>query len=155
MYTGEQATIQAKEVDMLLCDIGEWEYDKIRFVWEAKRVGDKRVNKSYSNLNSKYVNEAIYRFIRKEYAAAVNDAGVLAYVLAGNVNNIVTDINACMGNIRKNPRLPATNHLQRGAPINDFEDVYRSKHNRTEDSRIQLEDSHIQLHHLFLTFDFE
>lgn len=148
MYTGDQATIEAKEEDMLLYDIGEWEYQKIHFVWEAKRVGDKRVDEGYSSLNSEYVHEAIYRFIRREYAAAVDDAGVLAYVLAGSVYNIVADINACMGNIRKNPPLPASDHLQRSAPINDFEDVYHSEHNRTDGSFLQL-------HHLFLTFDFE
>lgn len=148
MYTGDQATNEAKEEDMLLYDIGEWEYQKIHFVWEAKRVGDKRANERYSSLNSEYVHEAIYRFIKREYAAAVGDAGVLAYVLAGSVSNIVTDINVCMENIRKNPPLPASNHLQRGAPINDFEDVYHSEHDR-------MDGSSLQLHHLFLTFDFE
>ncbi len=148
MYTGDQATIEAKEVDMLLFDIGEWEHHRIHFIWEAKLVGDKRVNyDKYSPLNSEYVNEAIYRFIRKEYAGDVQDAGVLGYVLDGCVHNIVTDINASMGNIRKNPALPECEHLQQADPIEDFSDVYHSQHKRMDNTRIKL-------HHLFLTFDF-
>ncbi len=149
MYTGDQATIQAQEADMLLFDVGEWDYDRIHFIWEAKRVGDKRVNyEKYSPLNSEYVNEAIYRFIKKEYAAEVNDAGVLGYVLDGCVDTLVEDINASMSNIRKNPKLSPSEHLQDAHPIGDFKDAYRSRHKR-------FDDTYIQLHHLFLTFDFE
>jgi hypothetical protein len=149
MYNGEQPTIQAKEVDMLLFDIGEWEYRRVNFVWEAKCVGDKRVNyDKYSPLNSEYVNEAIYRFIRREYAAEVDDAGILAYVLEGCVNNIINDINASMGRIRKNPSLPKSEHLQGAPPIGDFEDIYRSRHKRSDDT-------YIGLYHFILTFDFE
>lgn len=148
MRVGEQATIEAKEMDMIM--FGSWEraYHDIHFVWEAKRVGDKRVNGDYGGLNSEYVNEAIYRFIRKEYAANVTDAGALAYVLAGDVSNIVSDINQSMGNIRKNPALDASNHLRKTSAIEQFEHVYRSTHIREKDN------SPLQLHHLFLTFEY-
>ena len=121
------------------------QYQK-HFVWEAKLVGDRRINPEYDGLNSEYVNEAIYRFIRGEYASQVSDAGVLGYVLAGEVGNIVADINQSMGNIRKNPSLPLSNHLRLVAPINDFRDIYQSQHAR--------EGSQVVLHHLFLIFDF-
>ena len=148
MRTGEQATIEAKEMDLIM--FGSWErnYDAVHFVWEAKRVGDKRVNADYSGLNSEYVNEAIYRFIRKEYAANVADAGALAYVLAGDVGNIVADINQSMGNLRKNPALDTSNHLQKAPALQQFEYVYQSTHAREEDN------SPIQLHHLFLSFEY-
>jgi hypothetical protein len=116
-------------------------------VWEAKRVGEKRVSKKYSTLNSEYVNEAIYRFIRNEYAAGLSDAGVLGYVLAGSVDKIVGDINNCMGNIRKNPPLSTSNHLKSAKPVLEFKEVYLSHHKREDYTNIQL-------HHLFLTFDF-
>jgi hypothetical protein len=147
MRTGEQATIEAKEMDMIL--FGSWEraYHDVHFVWEAKRVGDKRVNSDYGGLNSEYVHEAIYRFIRNEYAADVADAGVLAYVLAGDVANIVADINQSMGNIRKNSPLNTSNHLQIASPVHQFDTIYQSSHMRVDSSIIQL-------HHLFLTFDF-
>ena len=145
MKNGTQATIEAKEIDLQLFNIWERDYHKKHFVWEAKRVGDKRVNTSYSNLNSEYVNEAIYRFIRREYADKLSDAGVLAYVLGGNVANIVDDINESMGRIRKNPPLPKSDRLQVAPPMHNFADIYRSHHERTDAS-------HIRLHHLFLEF---
>lgn len=127
---------------------GNWEgYNEIHFVWEAKLVGDKRVNSDYRRLNSEYVNEAIYRFIRGDYATGLPDGGVLGYVLAGDVENIVGDINLSMGRIRKNPPLPESNHLQSASSVGHLEDIYQSRHTREDRSSIQL-------HHLFLTFDF-
>lgn len=147
MKSGKQATIEAKEIDMLLFDVWERDYHQKHFVWEAKRVGDKRVDVKYSVLNSEYVNEAIYRFIRREYADGLSDAGVLAYVLAGNVRQIVLDINQTMSNIRKNRPLPRSNHLTVTKAIANFTDVYQSRHIRTDDTNLQL-------YHLFLSFDF-
>ncbi|HSH01153.1 MAG TPA: hypothetical protein VLL52_01455 [Anaerolineae bacterium] len=150
MYSGEQDTKEAKEIDLMMYP--KWgeqnRYDRIHFVWEAKLVGDKTIDQKYSPLNSEYVNEAIYRFIRNEYAADVADAGVLGYVLAGNVTNIVRDINQSMGRLRKNPKLDKSNHLKaKKSPVSQFDHMYQSKHKR--DGR-----SPIELHHLFLTFDF-
>ena len=147
MKQGKQATIEAKEIDLMLFGSWEREYHEKHFVWEAKRVGDKQVNGEFSNLNSEYVNEALYRFIRREYADGLRDAGVLGYVLAGNIANIVSDINASMGNIRKNPPLPKSNYLHLVKPIHNFEHCYQSQHTRTDNTNINL-------HHLFLTFDF-
>ena len=146
MKEGKQATIEAKEMDLSLYGIWEQDYHKIRFIWEAKRVGDKRVDKKYSALNSEYVHEAIYRFIRREYANGLSNAGILGYVLAGSVGNIVNDINY-KSNIRKNPPLPKSNHLHLAQPIDSFKDVYRSHHTRTDKTEIHL-------HHLFLKFKF-
>jgi hypothetical protein len=147
MKDGTQATIEAKEMDMSLYGVWERDYLNKRFVWEAKRVGDKRINSDYSTLNSEYVNEAIYRFIRSEYATDLSDAGVLGYVLDGNVSSIVNDVNASMGRLRNNLALSLSNHIQITSPIRGFDDVYQSNHMRTDESLIQL-------HHLFLTFDF-
>lgn len=143
MFFGEQPTIQAKEIDLSLVS---WEgyQDELHFVWEAKRVGDK---KAYSNLSSEYVNEGIYRFIDNEYAEGLNDAGMLGYVLSGNVVKIVGDINDSMGRISTNLPLPETDHLQLTHPIIQFQDVYQSRHTRIDNTTITL-------HHLFLTFDF-
>jgi hypothetical protein len=147
MKAGQQATLEAQEIDMSMYGVWERDYHQRHFVWEAKKVGDKRVNQNYSRLNSEYVNEGIYRFIRGEYAGNLDDAGMLGYVLAGSVPNIVNDINGCMGNIRKNPPLPQADHLRKAVPVSGFEDIYRSSHTRTDHS-------HIRLHHLFLVFEF-
>lgn len=147
MKFGKQKTISAKEIDLALFGTWEKNYRKKRFIWEAKRVGDKRCNAAYESLISEYVNEAIYRFIYLEYAFGLNDAGVLAYVLEGNVANIVSDINQSMGKIRKNPPLPSSNHLFQAKSIDGFKDIYNSRHFRTDNSGIDL-------HHFFLTFGF-
>lgn len=148
MRTGEQATIEAKEIDLMLHGSWECNHHTVHFVWEAKRVGDKRVNADYGGLNSEYVNEAIYRFIHNEYAADVADAGILAYVLAGGVENIVADINQSMGNIRKNPALPASNHLLPLPSEGNSQGRYQSQH-------VRINNNPIRLHHLFFTFDFD
>lgn len=147
MRTGKQKTIEAKEIDLQIFDIWESEYHKKHFVWEAKLVGDQHADPAYSNLNSEYVNEAIYRFIRCEYAAGLNDAGVLGYVLAGEATTIVSNINQSMSRIHKNPALPMSNNLYVTQSVANFQDIYRSTHIRTDNTNIQL-------HHLFLTFDF-
>lgn len=147
MYAGDQATIEAKEIDLLLYGFWERDHHNVHFVWEAKRVGDKRVKPSYGNLNAEYVNEAIYRFIHREYADGLKDAGVLGYVLGGEVGNIMGDINQSMGRLRVNKPLPVTNHLRTAPAINQFEDIYESTHTRTDNSSIRL-------HHLFLVFNF-
>lgn len=144
MKEGRQATIEAKEMDLSLYGIWESDYLHRRFVWEAKRIGDRT---NHSGLISEYVNEAIYRFIGLEYAAGLPDAGVLGYVLAGDVPDIVSEINGSMGRLRKNPPLPASNHLKIHPRLHQFDNLYRSHHAR-------IDNSSIQLHHLFLTFDF-
>jgi hypothetical protein len=146
MKDGTQATIEAKEMDMSLYGIWERDYLNKRFVWEAKRVGDRNIPQ-YKDLSSEYVHEAIYRFIRQEYADGLDDGGVLAYVLAGEAHAIVGNINQSMGNIRKNPSLPESDHLKIVEPINNFRNIYQSQHIRTDGTPIKL-------HHLFLTFDF-
>jgi len=144
MKEGTQATIEAKEMDLSLYGIWESDYLHRRFVWEAKRIGDRT---NHSGLISEYVNEAIYRFIGLEYAFGLEDAGVLGYVLAGDIPDIVNEINQSMGRLRKNTLLPPSNHLNIAPAIHQFSDLYRSSHTRTDSSSIQL-------HHLFLTFDF-
>ena len=147
MKQGIQKTISAKEIDLSLYDVWDKNYLQRRFIWEAKRVGDKRRNIVYENLNSEYVNEAIYRFIKIDYANDLNDAGVLAYVLEGNAADIVFDINQTMGNIRINHPLPLSNHLFPAKSIGGFKDIYNSHHIRTDNTEIVL-------HHLFFSFDF-
>lgn len=146
MKDGKQATIEAKEIDMSLYGVWERDYFNKHFVWEAKRVGDKTIQ-LYKHLSSEYVNEAIYRFIRKEYADGLDDAGVLGYILAGDAQSIVGDINQSMGRIHRNPSLPESDHLTVVQAINQFCDIYQSQHQRVDTTSIKL-------HHLFLTFDF-
>ncbi len=146
MDEGKQPTIEAKEIDLSLHGTWERDYFRKHFVWEAKRVGNKRIKK-YRNLHLEYIHQAIYRFIRREYADGLSKAGILGYVLAGDVRNIVSNINGSMNKIWENPPLPHSNHLLIAQPINNFENIYQSWHTRTDNTNINL-------YHLFLSFEF-
>lgn len=146
MRNGKQSVKEANKIDLSL--FWPWSnYDEKHFVWEAKRVGDKRVVPGYSGLNSEYVNEAIYRFIQLKYAIGLSNAGILGYVLAGKPDVIIKDINQTMGRIRKKDALPPSNHLKIADPIGDFQHIYQSHHTK-------IDSTDITLHHLFLCFDF-
>lgn len=143
--TGDMAANRAVRIDIKLW--GSWHnYHRIYFAWEAKRIGDKRIDARCSTLNSEYVNEGIYRFIDNQYSVDVDSAGMLGYVLAGEVPNIVSDINETMIRLQKRP-LSSSDQLRESSPIADFEDVYESQHDRADNAPIEL-------HHLFLKFSY-
>ena len=148
MKSGAVSPKRATEIDIKL--FRPWmNYSEVYFAWECKRVGDKRVDEKYGVLISRYITEGILRFIDRGYAAGLYDAGMLGYVLAGNVTNIVDDINASMHHPRRARPLSDSDHLVPVPAVGAFTDVYRSQHKRPVSQRA------IQLHHLFLTFDFK
>jgi hypothetical protein len=148
MRTGVVSPKRAPEIDIQL--FHPWvNYNQIYFAWECKLVGDKRTDAICAVLIPKYVTEGIFRFIDENYAAGLHDAGMLGYVLAGEVVNIVDDINASMHHPRRRRQLSASDHLVPAPAIAAFDDIYHSHHKRT------ISQKAILLHHLFLTFDFE
>ncbi len=148
MYSGKVSTRTASRIDIRLFQ--SWmDHNKVYFAWECKRVGDKGMIKEYGPLIPKYVTEGIMRFIDEEYSAGLDDAGMLGYVLAGDVVNIVGDINASMQHGRRQRPLPDSNHLGLAPAVGSFVDVYESNHTRVASQ------THICLRHLFLTFDLE
>jgi len=148
MKAGDVSPKQAPEIDIRL--FYSWmNYSEVYFAWECKRVGDKRVNRECAGLISKYITEGILRFMDEDYAAGLYDAGMLGYVLAGDVTNIVHDINTSMQDPHRKRPLPASEHLVPAPVVGTFTDAYQSHHQRTVSQKT------IRLHHLFLTFDFE
>lgn len=147
MKTGEVTPRKAKVIDMQL--FGNWrDYHKIHFVWECKKVTDKRVDKGDASLIGEYVTNGMFRFLDAKYAAEVPDAGMLGYVLAGDVSNIVSDINTSMCSPQRKRRLAPSDNLSPTSSIGSFTDVYLSHHKRLTNG------SPIHLRHLFLTFHF-
>lgn len=149
MKTGEISTKRANEIDIRL--FGSWEenYHQIHFVWECKRISDRNLDKQNDSLIAEYVTEGIDRFIDGEYAAYLDDAGMLGYVLLGDVAQIVRDINRSMQDPHRKRQLSDSNWLASATAIEAFKDVYRSHHLRLDNQKP------IRLHHLFLTFDFK
>ena len=148
MKTGEISAKRAKEIDIRL--YGSWEenYHRIHFVWECKRISDRNLDKENDALIAKYVTEGIFRFIDREYAASLDDAGMLGYVLLGEVANIVSDINRSMENPHRKRQLSTSDYLVPATAIGAFANVYQSRHLRADNQKP------VRLHHLFLTFDF-
>jgi len=147
MYTGVVSTKKASKIDIRLFQPMD-DYERIYFAWECKRVGDKRADAKFGSLISKYITEGILRFIDEEYSAGLDHAGMLGYVLAGNVANVVHDINSSMHHPRRTRQLLVSDHLVPANPVGAFTDVYQSYHERVVSTRT------IRLYHLFLTFDF-
>jgi hypothetical protein len=147
MYQGTTSAKEAKEIDIRLW--GRWEnYDDVYFAWECKRIGEGRINPSHKNLISQYIDEGMMRFIEEEYGKEVDTAGMLGYVMSGDVSRIVRGINRSMRRAKVVGRLSDKDNLRLATPIAALPCVYESRHVRTQSH------SGIRLHHLFLEFDF-
>jgi len=147
METGEVSVKQAKILDLRIW--GRWEnYHQVHFIWECKRVADGCDDKAYKGLIPEYIKEGIFRFLDEEYAIGLDDAGMLAYVLAGDIPSIVSDINKSMQSSQRKRQLDVADHLQLASPVGTFTHIYQSCHKRMKSMSI------IRLHHLFLVFDF-
>lgn len=148
MEAGQVSAKQAKVLDLRMW--GSWEdYHRVHFVWECKRIADSYEDKNYKDLISEYITEGIFRFIDEEYAVGLDDAGILAYVLGGDVPKIVDGINQSMQSSRRKRRLSTSDHLQLAPSIGTFTHIYQSCHKRLDSA------SPIKLHHLFLMFNFD
>jgi len=148
MKAGEESIREAKVLDLRLW--GHWEnYHQVHFVWECKRVAPKhKGSNTYKDLIPEYISEGMFRFLDEEYAVGLSDAGMLGYVLAGDVPSIVRGINRSMTSSRRERKLDITENLRQADPIGTFTDVYLSCHKRA------VSRSLVQIHHMFLKFDF-
>lgn len=146
MEAGEVSPKKAKIIDIQLC--GQWHQNaRVYFAWECKLIADYS-DRKYKDLVNEYIKNGIFRFIDKHYSAYVTDAGMLGYVLAGEVPIIVEQINRSMKSSRRQRTLPASETLNQGTPVGNFEDIYSSSHARA------LTSPNITLHHMFLKFNF-
>lgn len=163
---GEIPVEQAKRLDLRMH--GSWQnYDEICFIWECKWIAPSSEEK-YKHLVYDYVTDGVIRFLHEEwkYANYVDDSGMIGYVLAGDVTDIVDDINQKMlvsPRPRKSKKSNAqqaraslssytfsvSDNLKSYPPIATFSHIYQSCHDRAFCAR------KIRLYHLFLTFDFD
>lgn len=148
MLAGAVSPKYAPRIDIRLYSEWEREHHKNYFSWECKKVSDKRVDPRHKGLVGEYIKEGILRFIEEEYSAGLANGGMLGIVLAGEIENIVSDINSSMIGRRRERRLSGGDQLYKDAPRSTFNDIYWSQHERNDGSIIKL-------HHLFLAFDFD
>ncbi len=167
IIAGQLAAKNAKRLDLYLYPIWEQNYDTIYFTWECKRIAP---SSEKDHLIYDYVVNGVARFLHEEweYAGKVNDSGMLGYVLSGNVEKIVEDINQKMlassrsrseeqtksrsarGSLSLSSYpFSSADHLTLSSPLATFEHIYQSRHYRA------FQGNNIRLYHLFLTFDFD
>lgn len=144
MLLGEASPKEAKIIDIQVW--GHWhQHDNVYFAWECKLLADQS-NRERKDLVNEYLKNGIFRFLDGLYSAHMSDAGMLGYVLAGDIATIVEQINRSMVSTRRHRKLLPSDSLTVDKPIGTFKDVYSSSHTRTTDG------SRIDLRHLFLTF---
>lgn len=134
---------KARKIDIQMYGSWEKEYRKRYFAWECKKICDRATN---SNLITEYVSEGIFRFCDGEYSSEVDNAGMIGYVIEGEIPDIVQGINESMTSPRRARQLPHEEKLTLGDSVRNMEDVYVSSHIRNPNK------PHIRLHHLFMTF---
>ncbi len=114
------------------------------FCLEAKRL-NARVNGVMKSLADEYVKEGMQRFVTGKYSRHVHHAGMLGYVLDG-------DVSRAMANVLKNIR---RQHVSLGMdpPGNWMESPHRpgDPHARQTEHRRTHTPTRFQLHHLFVT----
>ena len=166
MMSGDEATNKAVELDIKM-----WHQqadDDIYFAWECKLIVDKAREDKHKRLAEEYITKGIIRFLNGhwKYAESVQDAGMLGYVLYGEIDKIVAAINREMlaisqrpashtNDVRVQQALASARNLSssdmlalnQSSFINNHL-VYESCHHRPFCNR------NIHLDHLFLTFDF-
>jgi len=143
IFEGEQIATSAKKIDIKLANHYEDDIE-VYFAWEAKKLLNDPPKKDLS-LSRKYIDDGIIRFVKEQYSSKVADAGMLGYILHGEPEAIVSEINNL---IVGEYHWPNSDILHPDKPIGTFDAVYLSNHDRTSVN------SPITLHHLFLQFDF-
>ncbi len=168
MMVGKVSPKKAVKLDIKVWDKNWDNEDEIYFTWECKLIVDKAREDKHRRLIPEYITNGIVRFLDSNwrYAQAVNEAGILGYVLYGEVAQIVEAINqemlaiprrpeSSMKDVRAMQALQAARKLSSSdqlklcnpGPINNFI-FYESRHHR------HFCNQDIRLYHFFLTFDF-
>ncbi len=167
MKAGKKTVKKAKELDLRLFSFWkDRDYLDYSFVWECKLIAVSVVNKC-KHLVYEYIIDGMIRFLNEEwkYAHYVDDAGMLGYVLSGDVSDIVKDINQEMltpprprksSKSKSRPtRTSLSTHtfseadnLKPAPTVDTFTNVYKSSHTRVFCGR------DLSLYHLFFTFNF-
>ena len=168
MMVGKESPKKAVKLDIKVWDKNWDNEDEIYFTWECKLIVDRAREDKHRRLVPEYITNGIVRFLDAnwKYAQAVNDAGVLGYVLYGEVAQIVEAINQEMLAIPQRPesatkdvrtmqalqaarRLSASDQLKlcNPGPVKDFT-FCESCHLRHFSNQV------IRLYHFFLIFNF-
>ena len=117
------------------------------FCLEAKRL-NARVNGVMKSLADEYVKEGMLRFVAGKYSRYVDHAGMLGYVLDGDIPRAMRNV---LNNIRSHHE-----SLRMASPGDWIESPYRSGDPHARETRHQRlhETEPFRIHHLFVTGEF-
>lgn len=100
------------------------------YVIECKRL---------KNASQKYINEGLYRFIKNEYSSNESYAGMMGFVVEGNITDIRDELkNKCQ-------KEEFNNNSFANEKLNGWKHGFKTAHNRVNKTEINL-------HHLFFEF---
>ena len=107
MMVGDEDPDKAVKLDIKIWHRNWYNEDEIYFTWECKLIVDKARENKHRRLVPEYITNGIIRFLDSnwKYAQDVNDAGILGYVLYGEVPQIVEAINHEMLAIPRRPEI--------------------------------------------------
>lgn len=140
MKSGIQNIRESPKIDIKMFGSWQKDYKDKYFAWECKKVTDQ------SDLIGKYIKLGIFRFCDGVYSSNVNNAGMIGYVVTGDISKIVDKINQSMISPRRERTLPSKENLVLDKTRHSLSDIYTSTHERASNTNILL-------HHLFLTFN--
>lgn len=148
MLEGTVSPLTASRIDIRLISRWEQQWEDVYFTWECKKVSDKRVDPRNDYLIGRYVSDGVIRFINGAYSLKVGTAGMIGFVLAGDVSNIVNDINHSMLEPSRLQSLTTSDHIKLSTARQTPIPIYESHH-------LRITAGPISLLHLFLALDYE
>jgi hypothetical protein len=105
----------------------------IEFIIECKRL---------KNASPKYISDGLNRFINKEYSENESHAGMIGFVIEGDIKNI------CLSLMEKCKQENYIESKFTSSKVNDSETSFYTTHNREGTDEINI-------YHLFLEFNME
>jgi len=115
--------------------------EKVYFSFECKRL---RVifPSGFDSLASKYVTDGMSRYFNGQYAQGLDRGGMLGYVMDGNIDEAIKDVQKAIEERRQNLYM-SEGHTLKEATIISSEQVKESSHNYGPDGKFVI-------YHIFL-----
>ncbi len=85
---------------------------EVYFSIECKRLRWEFPGGRFDTLASAYVTDGMYRYFNDQYAQGLDKGGMLGYVMDGNVNEAIKDVQKAIEKRRKNLHMPESRTLK-------------------------------------------
>lgn len=120
--------------------------DEIYFCLECKRLNVREVSRIRPYF-AEYVRFGMLRFVSGQYAAAVRNGGMLAYVLDGNVHAALTGVEAVIKSLHQDLGIDPPGGFHSSSVRPHDSGAYETRHRRRHNPALFV------IHHLFMAGD--